>query len=177
MDARAGSSIGIALLCVVGVGVKVLLRYEAGSHRRDRQHEREVKAEQQRAATFEFDDNDPKILAAKTEAKRRLPEFGKLYAQHEPGAAYMVQAMFYTSSNQEDHEWLKVDSFDSLNVSGTFMEEPTVAIGHHLNERVTIPQADVVDWLVKRSDGTREGNFIGSAVEQLFAEHMAAGHK
>ena len=57
------------------------------------------------------------------------------------------------------------------------MEEPTVAIGHHLNERVTIPQADVVDWLVKHSDGTREGNFIGSAVEQLFAEHMAAGHK
>jgi uncharacterized protein YegJ (DUF2314 family) len=165
----------LSLLAVVGFGVRVFLRYEASQYRHESRQERERDRLEELSDSFSFEDSDPKIVAASAEARQRFPEFATLYSKHEPGASYLVELKFHDANQQGDSEWITVDSLDTYNVSGVMVEEPAIDIGHHKGQRVTVAQTDVVDWMVKHAGGTSEGNFIGAAVEQLYAEHMAKG--
>jgi len=91
--------------------------------------------------------DDPGLVAAAAEAKRRWPEFVAAFNEHRPGRKCAVKYAAPIKGGGDEQIWIMVTALGSGTISGTLGNDPVEDIGLKLGEAVTIQTGDVKDWL------------------------------
>jgi uncharacterized protein YegJ (DUF2314 family) len=91
--------------------------------------------------------DDPGLVAAAAEAKRRWPEFVAAFSEGRPGRKCAVKYAAPIKGGGEERLWIMVTALGSGTISGTLGNAPVEDIGLKLGDPVTIQTADVEDWL------------------------------
>lgn len=97
-------------------------------------------------------ENDPRLLAATAEARRRWPEFAAAFAAPAPNQGdFMVKAKF-TDGVHVEHQWAEVTQLNADTVTGILDKTPLEVTGLHCGDTVTIALGDIEDWLYLEND-------------------------
>ena len=91
--------------------------------------------------------DDPGLVAAAAEAKRRWPEFVAAFNEHRPGRNCAVKYAAPIKGGGVEQIWIMVTTLGSGTISGTLGNAPVEDIGLNLGDAVTIQTGDVKDWL------------------------------
>jgi uncharacterized protein YegJ (DUF2314 family) len=95
--------------------------------------------------------DDPGLVAAAAEAKRRWPEFVAACNEQRPGRTCAVKYAAPIKGGGDERIWIMVTALGNGTISGTLGNNPVEDIGLKLGDAVTIQTGDVEDWLF--SDG------------------------
>jgi hypothetical protein len=60
-----------------------------------------------------------------------------------------------------------VDRIDSGVVTGRISSDILAVDGYRRGATLTFREAEVIDWLISRPDGSEEGNFVGKFLDTL----------
>ena len=92
--------------------------------------------------------DDPGLVAAAAEAKRRWPEFVATFNEGRPGRKCAVKYAAPIKGGGHEQIWIMVTALGSGTISGTLGNNPVENIGLKFGDAVTIQTDDVKDWLV-----------------------------
>lgn len=98
-------------------------------------------------------------LATYPDAKRRF--LAGLPAHH----TFFVTTRLHDARGREEQVFVAVDSIRSGRVSGRLSSAVAVLAGYRLGQAMTVPESDIIDWMVARPDGTEEGNVVGNFLD------------
>jgi uncharacterized protein YegJ (DUF2314 family) len=101
--------------------------------------------------------NDPRLLAAVREARRRWPEFVAAFEQRETGQLFSVKVPV-REGKQTEYMWLSVSALEHEMIYGRLDNEPVHMKRLHAGDRLRVPVRDLNDWLFTRGD-TLAGGF------------------
>ena len=91
--------------------------------------------------------DDPGLVAAAAEAKRRWPEFVAAFNERRPGRQCAVKYAAPIKGGGGEQIWITVTSLGDGTISGTLANAPVADIGLKRGDAVTIETDDVKDWL------------------------------
>lgn len=118
-----------------------------------------------------FDHDDPRMLAATAEARRRWPEFVAEFNNKQPDAAYAVKIPFKVgATNNTEHMWIQVVAINGSSIVGTLDNEPTQNVRYKVGDRVMTTVGEIEDWMVGRGEGDLKGLFTLPVLEQIKKE-------
>lgn len=109
--------------------------------------------------------NDPRLLAAVREAKRRWPEFVAAFEQRETGQIFSVKVPV-REGKQTEYMWLSVSALENEMIYGRLDNEPVAMKRLHAGDRFRVPVRDLNDWLYTRGD-TLAGGFTIDVLANL----------
>jgi len=113
--------------------------------------------------------DDPRMLAAKAEARASLPDFLKRFeARDDPKVHYLVKAEFDGPTGAE-FIWVECYSYADGVIGGKLANEPDQPLGLHARDNVDVTLSHVDDWMIMGPKGT-EGGFTTKVLRQIEAE-------
>ena len=92
--------------------------------------------------------DDPGLVAAAAEARRRWPEFVAAFNENRPGRKTAVKYAAPIKGGGAEQIWIMVTALGSGTISGTLGNKPVEDIGLKQGDAVTIQTGDVRDWLI-----------------------------
>jgi len=101
--------------------------------------------------------DDPRLLAAAREARRRWPEFVTAFEQRESGQLFSVKVPV-REGKQTEYMWLSVSALEHEMIYGRLDNEPASMRRLHAGDRLRVPVRALNDWLFTRGD-TLAGGF------------------
>ncbi|HKI37998.1 MAG TPA: DUF2314 domain-containing protein [Gemmataceae bacterium] len=101
--------------------------------------------------------NDPRLLAAVREARRRWPEFVAAFEQRESGQLFSVKVPV-REGKQTEYMWLSVSALEHEMIYGRLDNEPVNMKRLRPGDRLRVPVRDLNDWLYTRGE-TLTGGF------------------
>lgn len=108
--------------------------------------------------------DDPSLLAAMAEARRRWPEFVAQFKARHPEQHFSVKAPV-TRSGQTEHIWIEVTALSDAWIRGRLGNAPIDLPGLRLGDLVSVTTDSVEDWLYVLSS-TPIGGFSIPVVER-----------
>jgi uncharacterized protein YegJ (DUF2314 family) len=108
--------------------------------------------------------DDPALLAAAAEARRRWPEFTAAFHSGDKSCErFTVKAPFVTSKDGVEWMWIEVVSMLNGKIQGAVGNDPVDVPGVQLGSPVEVDQDQIQDWLYLRK-GTVVGCFTAKAL-------------
>jgi hypothetical protein len=74
---------------------------------------------------------------------------------------FFVTARLRDLHGRQEQVFIAVDTLRSDSIFGRIWSEISLVEGFHLRQRYSLPEADLIDWLITKPDGTEEGNVVG----------------
>lgn len=96
-------------------------------------------------------DKDVEMNRAIAEARQRWPELVTAFASQKEGDIFSAKYPFPVVGGGHEHIWLTVTEVTADRVTGTIDNEPVKRIDHEVGDRVTVPSAEISDWLYTRA--------------------------
>lgn len=118
-------------------------------------------------------ENDPRMLAAATEARRRWPEFVHALDGRLPGQVFLVKHGVRTSPTDIEHLWVQVDSVSGLTVAGHLNSPPSAASGLAPGAALSFDASEISDWCIYQHRRLISGGFQIAVLEQIQKEQPA----
>jgi uncharacterized protein YegJ (DUF2314 family) len=113
--------------------------------------------------TVAVEDDDAEMTAAQLEACERWPEFVQAFEKRKPMQGFAVKVPFREAKEQE-WMWVEVTRIDGDQIQGKLANQPELIRHVKLGDEVTVPRADVADWIY--SAGERMvGGFTSKVLE------------
>lgn len=109
--------------------------------------------------------DDPRLKKARSEARRRWPEFVRAFKAKKEGQYFAVKGPFEESGNKE-FMWLKVKELDQETAHGTLENEPKSLKNWTREQDIHIKIANIDDWVYTGPDAKT----VGAFTQQVFAE-------
>ena len=78
----------------------------------------------------------------------------------------MVKAPFRTDDGGNEWMWLDVVRWKGKTIEGILQNDPAAVSGLAAGARVTVDEDSVFDYIVRRADGTTEGNTTAELTER-----------
>lgn len=103
----------------------------------------------------------PRTLAeAKAQVQKELA--GRIRAAFAAGLPagdkFAVSAPFSTRGGGKEYLWIEVERWTDQNLVGVLVTQPTAVEGLQKGDKVSLRQDDILDYVWKHADGSREGN-------------------
>ena len=95
--------------------------------------------------------NDPRLLAAVREARRRWPEFVAAFEQRDSGQIFSAKIPLREKGRTE-YMWVSVSALENGMIYGRLDNEPVKVKNLGVGSRVRVPVGDLHDWLYTRGD-------------------------
>lgn len=109
--------------------------------------------------------DDPRMVAAVDEARRRWPEFVAAFQKRDPSnQAFVVKARFSDGENEE-FMWVSVQKLEGDSIIGELGNAPAAIKTIQEGDIVTVPVADLNDWLCE-VNGEAIGGFTMKAMQE-----------
>jgi uncharacterized protein YegJ (DUF2314 family) len=115
--------------------------------------------------------NDPRLLAAVREARRRWPEFVAAFEQRENGQMFSVKVPVREGKHTE-YMWLSVSALEHEMIYGRLDNEPLTMKRLHAGDRLRVPVRDLNDWLYTRGE-----TLAGGFTIDILANHHKRPHR
>jgi uncharacterized protein YegJ (DUF2314 family) len=113
-------------------------------------------------------DDDPRLLRAAAEARRRWPEFVAAFETREPGQAFSVKARFSEGASAE-FMWMKVTAIEANIIYGMLDNEPVNLKRLKPGQRLRVPVSELSDWLFTQGEELH-GAFSVKVIQQIQRE-------
>jgi uncharacterized protein YegJ (DUF2314 family) len=115
--------------------------------------------------------DDPRLLAAVREARRRWPEFVAAFEQRQSGQMFSVKVPV-REGKQTEYMWLSVSALEHEMIYGRLDNEPVAMKRLHAGDRLRVPVRDLNDWLYTRGD-----TLAGGFTIEVLANHHKRPHR
>lgn len=100
-------------------------------------------------------------------ARQTYPEAKKRYLAGLPaGHVFFVTAKLRDGSGSEEQVFVTVAGIRDGVISGQIASDVLLVRGHKRGEAYSLPESELIDWLVSRPDGTEEGNVVGKFLDE-----------
>jgi uncharacterized protein YegJ (DUF2314 family) len=111
--------------------------------------------------------DDPRMIAAVAEARRRWPEFAAAFqARETANEAFIVKARFADGENEE-FMWVQVQKLEGNSIIGELGNSPAALTNVKEGDIVTVPLEDLNDWLCQIN-----GEAVGGFTMKVMKEAM-----
>jgi uncharacterized protein YegJ (DUF2314 family) len=112
-------------------------------------------------------DDDPRMLAAVSEARARFGEFVAAFEKRDPEGKqpFSVKARFSDGENAE-FMWVEVQGIENDVIYGLLANHPAILTHLHEKDRVAVPLADLNDWIFVANE-----EMVGAFTVKVIAEH------
>jgi uncharacterized protein YegJ (DUF2314 family) len=122
------------------------------------------------APVIGVEDDDPRMLAAVEEARRRWPEFVAAFEQRDPDApgSFAIKARF-AEGDRAEYMWVAVTGLEHDFILGTLSNAPVNLQRLQEGDRVRVPLDDLNDWLYV-ADGELVGAFTAKVLDAVAKE-------
>ena len=102
--------------------------------------------------------DDAEMNAAIAKARETLPQFWQVFDRREHGESKFALKVKLTDKHGTEHFWaMNLERRDGR-ILGTINNDPEIVASVKLGDKITIPEADISDWLYLR-DGKMVGNY------------------
>jgi uncharacterized protein YegJ (DUF2314 family) len=115
-----------------------------------------------RGSVDRVDHASPALLEAIDKAKKSLPQVLVELKNPREGQRFAVMGRFSTPDGNE-YLWLRDPVQKGSQIVATLDQKP-IAAQMHVGDQVSLPPADVVDWMIRDPDGTVRGKFTENSV-------------
>ena len=95
------------------------------------------------------------------QAKRRY--LGGLPPRH----TFFVTTLLRDRQGHFENVFILVDEIANQRVSGRIATDVNLVRGYHSGQTLVFPEAEVIDWLISKPDGSEEGNYVGKFLDTL----------
>ncbi len=109
------------------------------------------------------DDDDPRMVAAVEQARRRWGEFAAAFEGRVDGQMFAVKGPF-GQGEQVEFMWMRLQAIEGDAVRGLLDNEPVDVPGLHEGDSVTLALSDLNDWMYVDADGQMHGGFTVDVV-------------
>ena len=124
-----------------------------------------VKEHPERKDVAGIDGEDKEMLDAQEKALKTLKTFIEALQNRKEGNRYLLKVKI-TEKDEVEHVWLEPVKWNDPGLLGVLPADP-VAIKKHKKGDVIAPlPADVSDWVILSSDGSKEGGFTMDVIEK-----------
>ena len=126
-----------------------------------------VKLQAPEESVVQIDEDDPRMAAAVTEAKKRLPEFVGAFGKAKDGYQFSIKAPFSDPANAEESEfmWVHVCRVDFDAVHGTLLNDPEFVKSYKYDDVVRVPMELIVDWVYTNGEKS-VGDFTAKVLDE-----------
>jgi uncharacterized protein YegJ (DUF2314 family) len=122
-----------------------------------------------RDTTISVKDDDPEMLAAIAKGRETLPQFWEVFDKAEHGEKEFALKVKITDKHGTEHFWATELERKDGKIMGTINNDPDIVSNVKLGDRITIPEADISDWLYMR-----DGKMYGNYTLRPLLKHMSA---
>src|SRR5512147_2399142 len=130
----------------------------------------------QRDKTISVKDDDPEMVAAIAKGRETLPKFWQVFEKAEHGEKDFALKVKITDRHGTEHFWATDIERKDGKIMGTINNDPNIVSKVKLGDRITIPEADISDWLYMR-DGKMHGNYTMRPLLKSMSAKEAAEYK
>jgi uncharacterized protein YegJ (DUF2314 family) len=118
------------------------------------------------APVVEVSSDDPRMLAAVAEARRRWPEFVAAFQKcADPAKPFVIKARF-TDGAHTEFMWVSVRKIEPDRIYGRLENAPAELRNVREGDEVVVPLSDLNDWLCE-VDGKATGGFTMKAITEI----------
>ena len=82
-----------------------------------------------------------------------------------PRQSFFVTVALSDSAGRHEQVFLLVDSISNSRIVGRIWNDILLVRGYRRGQRHEISEAQIVDWLVSKPDGSEEGNEVGKFLD------------
>ena len=115
-------------------------------------------------------EDEPTWIEAVERARTRWPEFLDAFANQRRGKFFQVKHGFETDAGGTVYVWIRVATIARGSITGVIVDTPEFDIGKRDGDRVSIKEADIVDWLYYDFDGNVTGDFTTDVYNKILAK-------
>lgn len=65
-----------------------------------------------------------------------------------------------------EQAFIRVVTIQDGTITGTIASRIQLVSGYRYGDRYSLPESDILDWLIAKPDGTEEGNFVGRFLDE-----------
>lgn len=87
-----------------------------------------------------------------------------------PQHSFFVLIRLPAEQKGVEQVFLAVDRIDKGTIYGRIWSDILRARPYKKGDRYSVPEDQIVDWLITRPDGSEEGNYVGKAIDKLQTE-------
>ena len=81
------------------------------------------------------------------------------------GYTFFVTTRLHDAAGHEEQVFVVVDSITNGTIAGRIASQINSVRGFRYGQWYSFPEADLVDWMVSRPDGSEEGNVVGNFLD------------
>jgi uncharacterized protein YegJ (DUF2314 family) len=120
--------------------------------------------------------DDPEMAAAIEKARGTLPEFWRVFERPERGESDFCLKVKITDRDDVEYFWLADIERKDGRILGKISNEPEFVKSVKLDQRLTIDEADISDWMYMR-DGKLHGNYTLRALFKAMPQQDVEKYK
>lgn len=100
------------------------------------------------------------------EAKKTYPEAQARFLKGlPPGESFFLTTRLHDSEGRVEQVFIAVSSIDDGKVQEIIYSPIQTVDGFSFKQQYTFPEAELVDWLITKPDGSEEGNIVGKLLD------------
>jgi hypothetical protein len=101
-------------------------------------------------------------------ARATYPDAKRRYlAGLPPGETFFVTTMLVDDDGHFEQVFILVDKIDAGFITGRIFSDVATVRGFHPRDVYRFAEAELVDWLISKPDGSEEGNLVGKYIDSL----------
>jgi hypothetical protein len=102
------------------------------------------------------------------QARSTYPEARRRYlAGLPPQHTFFVTTLLRDQQGDFENVFVVVREIANQKVTGRIATDVIRVRGYHNGQTLAFPEAEVIDWLISKPDGTEEGNYVGKFLDTL----------
>jgi len=106
-------------------------------------------------------------------ARRTYPDARDRFLRGLPARhSFFVVTRLPVAPNGVEQVFVGVDRIAGGNISGRIWSDIQRARGYKKGDPYSLPESEVIDWLITRPDGSEEANYVGKAIDKLQADRL-----
>jgi hypothetical protein len=115
----------------------------------------------------EAEELDKAIAPFLKKARKTYPEAKKRYQAGLPaGQHFFAVTKLKDAQGKFDQVFIAIARIEGDKITGRIANEVLTVRGFKEGDVYTFPEAELVDWLITRPDGTEEGNVVGKFLDE-----------
>ncbi len=81
------------------------------------------------------------------------------------GQKFFVTARLRDAAGKMEQVFIAVESYEGDTIKGRIWNDIFAVSGFKKGDAYSLPESDILDWLIAHKDGTEEGNFVGKFMD------------
>lgn len=113
----------------------------------------------------EVDELERAIAPYSEQARRSYPDAKQRYLAGLPSGHRFAVATKLHSPGRVETVFVAVQRIEGDRITGTIASDVRGVTGYKTGDSYTLPESDVVDWVISHPDGSEEGNVVGKFLD------------